>query len=112
MLLNDADPTFELKGAARAAQEFYRPAGYEAPVEPRNLIEEYRGRMWENEEGRKLLRALLDLGLALHNIGSRSKDAIRTFRETIELDPADHLVSISIVLYGPLFVLPTSGSFS
>ena len=87
------DPTYELKGAARAAQEFYRPPGYEPPVPPRNLLEEYNGRMWENAEGRKLLSALVDLGLALHNIGSRSKDAIRIFQEAIAQDPADHLVS-------------------
>jgi len=36
---------------------------------------------------------MLDLGLCLHNTGSRPKDAIRTFQETIEMDPEDHLVS-------------------
>jgi hypothetical protein len=88
------DPKFELKGAARAAQEFYRPPGYEAMPEPRDLLEEFHGRMWDNDEGRKLLKAMLDLGLALHNIGNRSKDAVRTFQEIIALDPADHLVHV------------------
>eukprot|EP01032_Pedospumella_encystans_P008345 gene8345-9918_t len=86
------DPTFELKGAARVAQEFYRPPGWVAPVEARNLLIEYKGRMWEHEEGQNLLRAMLDLGLCLHNTGSRPKDAIRTFQETIEMDPEDHLL--------------------
>ncbi len=83
---------YELKGAARAAQEFYRPEGYEALPESRNLLEEYHGKMWEHEEGQKLLRAMLDLGLAFHNIGSKSKDAIRVFQESLEMDPEDHLV--------------------
>ena len=86
------DPAFDLKGGARVAQEFYRPVGYAAPVEPRNLLEEYRGRMWEHPEGRLLLLAMLDVGLALHNIGSRSKDAVKTFKEILEMDPADHVV--------------------
>jgi hypothetical protein len=60
--------------------------------EPRDLLDEFHGRMWENDEGRKLLKAMLELGLALHNIGNRSKDAVRTFQEIIALDPADHLV--------------------
>lgn len=67
-----------------------------APVEARNLLIEYKGRMWEHEEGQNLLRAMLDLGLCLHNTGSRPKDAIRTFQETIEMDPEDHLVSFPL----------------
>lgn len=84
------------------AQEFYLPEGYEAPVEARNLLQEYKGRMWEHTEGQQLLRAMLDLGLALHNIGSRSKDAIRTFQETIAMDPEDHLVRIRLYLTADL----------
>jgi hypothetical protein len=93
------------------------------PEEARNLLDEHKnGRMWEHEEGRKLLLAMLDLGLAMHNnggsltsseakeggrgagggvggalagsgnSGNRSKDAIKTFQEMIAMDPADHLV--------------------
>jgi len=53
--------------------------------------------MWEHEEGQNLLRAMLDLGLCLHNTGSRPKDAIKVFQETIEMDPVDHLVSLCCV---------------
>lgn len=86
------DPKFELKGAARAAQEFYRPPGYEALPEPRDLLTEYRGRMWEIKEGRELLLSLVDLGVAFHNIGSKAKDAMKTFQEALDLDTSDHLV--------------------
>jgi len=48
--------------------------------------------MWDHVEGRVLLRALLDLGLSLHNIGSRTKDAIKVFREAIEFDSRDPLL--------------------
>ena len=33
------------------------------------------------------------LGVALHNIASKSKDAIATFKSILELDTGDHLVS-------------------
>lgn len=67
--------------------------------------------MWEHEEGQKLLRALLDLGLCLHNIGSRSKDAIKVFQETIEMDPDDHLVSCRLS-YRVLLLLSSPTSLS
>lgn len=82
-----------MKGAARVASEFYRPPGYQEDVEAKNLLQEMDGKMWDHSEGRLLLKALLDLGISMHNITNRSKDAIKVFMEMLQMDPADHLVT-------------------
>ncbi len=56
------DPLYHLKGAARVAQEFYRPPGYEPEVEPVDLFETHRGRLTELDIGKTLLASMLDLG--------------------------------------------------
>lgn len=80
-----------MKGAARVAQQYYYPTDYIEDIEPVNLLEEYHGKMWEHEEGKLLLKAMLDLGISSHNICNRTKDAIKVFIEMIDLDPFDHL---------------------
>jgi hypothetical protein len=67
--------------------------GYTEDMEPVNLLEQYRGRLWEHEQGKLLLKALFDLGLALHNIENKTKQTIQVFQEILESDPEDHLVS-------------------
>lgn len=89
------NPLFQLRGAARPAQEFYRPPGWKEDEPPRNIIAEYQGRLWEHSEGQSLLRALLELGITQHNIAKRTRDAISTFTEMLSLDAADNIVSQS-----------------
>ena len=36
------------------------------------------------------------LGVALHNLAHKSKDAIKTFKQILELDSGDHLVRIAV----------------
>jgi hypothetical protein len=91
---NVIDPAYHLKGAARAAQEFYRPPGWEPEPEPRDLVEEYTGKMYEIEDGRLLLGEMLELGVAMYNLKNKRKDTIKLFKQTMEYDPVDHLVSI------------------
>ena len=64
---------------------------------PVDILEQYPGRFYEHSEGKKLLEALLSLGIHLHNVGSKTKQAILVFMEIFEHDPLDHLVSESIV---------------
>jgi hypothetical protein len=60
-------------------------------VEPVNVLATYEGRLWEHAEGQQLLHAMLEYGLALHNVSKRSVDAIGVFMEMIRLDTCDHL---------------------
>ena len=85
---------YELKGAARVAREFYRPPGYKEEAQPIDVFEQLPGKLWEHEEGKEFLSALLELGVGQHNIANRSKDAVATFKEMIALDHEDHLVSV------------------
>lgn len=85
------DPHYDLKGPARPAREFY--LGKEEEFEPVDLLDQYDGKLWEHEEGQILLRALLEYGTALHNVGNRTKDAIATFQSMQKQDPGDHLLA-------------------
>ena len=87
------DPLYVLKGAARAAQEFYRPPGWSPEIEPINVFQVYEGRIYEHSEGKLLLENLKDLALALHNIGNKTRDSTNTFKEILQYDPIDHLVT-------------------
>jgi hypothetical protein len=92
------DPLFVLKGAARPAQEYYRPVDYKEDAESINLLEQMNGRLWDHAEGQSLLKALHELGLAQHNIGNKSKQAVITLKELLDLDHADHLVSFLFLI--------------
>jgi len=90
----ELDPKYHLKGAASAAQQHYLPPNYRDLIEPKNLLMEYKGRTWDHEECRKLLRCMNDLGVAMHNIASgRTKDAMTIFKEMLQLDSKDHLLA-------------------
>ena len=86
------DPLFLLKGAARPAQEFYKQPGLMNEPMPKDIIQEYHGRLFEHAEGKKLLEAMLSLGVHLHNDGNKTKQAIQILSEVFEYDPSDHLV--------------------
>ena len=52
------------------------------------------GRLWDIEDGRQLLRSMLQLGVALHGAATpKTKEAVTTFQEMMHLDEEDHLVS-------------------
>lgn len=84
---------YELKGAARVAREFYRPPDYREEAQPVDVFEQLPGKLWEHEEGKKFLIAMMELGVGQHNIAGRSKDAVSTFEEMMQFDKEDHLVS-------------------
>ena len=90
---------FFLKGAARPAQEFYKQPGLTDEPMPRDILQEYHGRLYEHCESKKLLEAMLMLGIHLHNVGSKTKQAIQVFNEILEHDPVDHLVSFFYIFY-------------
>lgn len=85
------DKQYELKGAARVAREFYRPPDWQPDPEPVDLLEQYEGKMWAHEEGRLLLKLNLNYALGCHNVGKRTKEAIKTMKEMLRMDPADHM---------------------
>lgn len=87
-----------MKGAARVAREFYKPPDFKEDVHPVDVFEELPGRLWEHEEGKKFLIAMLELGVGQHNIAGRSKDAVSTFEEMIQYDKKDHLVCLILLI--------------
>lgn len=89
------DPNYDLKGAARAALDHYKDPkfDYSETVEV-NIYDQYvDGKMWNHVEGQNLLQLMLDLGMAWHNVAERSKEAIKTFKQILNLDKDDHLRS-------------------
>lgn len=93
------DPNYQLKGAARPALEYYQDPNYIPEPEPIDLLSQYEGKLWEHYEGQILLEKLLDYGVGLHNIGMKSKDAIKIFEKMLRNDPNDHLVRYMTLLY-------------
>jgi hypothetical protein len=79
-------------GAARPAREYYCKDNEDLSPQKSNLLDLYHGRMSENEECRKLLSTLLEYGIALHNFGSNTDDAINQFKMMMEMDPSDTYV--------------------
>ena len=91
-VVNITDPAYDLKGAAKAAKEFYPQPGWKEQCDEIDLIEMYAGKMWEHSEGRKLLENMLSYGVALHNLSKKTMDAIKIFKGILVHDPIDHLV--------------------
>ena len=87
------DPNFNLKGAARPAREFYVDPNFKEVPEAVDLLETHKGRLWEHEEGKVLLKHMLNYGVALHNIAKKTKDAIAVFEEMLVLDNHDHMLA-------------------
>jgi len=83
------DPLYDLKGAARPAAEHYKDPNMIADIGPIDVFELYKGRLWEHEEGKNLLKAMLQLSVEMHNSGLKSKDAIKTLNSMLELDKND-----------------------
>ena len=89
------DPAYDLKGAARVAREFYKPPGDTSVAgddEPRNLLQEFAGKIWEapDGEGKVLLEKMILYAAGLHNILEQTSHAIKVFYEILEHDPEDH----------------------
>jgi hypothetical protein len=88
------DPAYQLKGAARPAQEFYRPPGWQEDVPEVDMLALHRGRLWDDcpsPEGRLLLRAMSDLSVALHSSAGKTRAAIDVLTQMLELDGGDAL---------------------
>ena len=63
-------------------------------TEPEDILTQHESNLWEHPEGQILLGKLYELGVGLHNVGNRSKEAIAVFRRMLRQDPQDHLVGI------------------
>ncbi len=87
-----SDPRYNLKGGAKVALQYYAPK-QELPPPPPDLLAMHTGNLSSVPLGREYLLALLNYGKAQHNIGHKTKDAIATFQEMLELDRLDHMVS-------------------
>ena len=98
------DPLYVLKGAAKPAQEYYRPPNYKEDVIPINLLEKFKGRLWLHPECQLLLKRMLDLAIYSYNIANKTRDAIEKFRELLELDPSDNLVNHILLQRGIYYI--------
>jgi hypothetical protein len=88
--INTVDSLYELKGAAKPAQEYYAPK-VEEP-EKKDLLQDYHHRLFEIPEGENYLVALFEYATALHNLTNKSKEALAIFEEMLELDHQDNMV--------------------
>lgn len=87
-------PLYHLIGPARAALAHYRPPNFQEAIKPVNLMIQFKNRLWEHEEGRKLLDYLLELAIAYNNTLRKTRKAVETFEEILSYDPLDHLVGL------------------
>ena len=89
------DPNYELKGAARIAQQFYQQPGLRTePVVATNIFSQYKNKMWDHEEGQKLLSLKLAYAVGLHNVANKTKQAITEIKSMLQDDPNDNIVSV------------------
>ena len=98
------DPQYNLKGAARAAREFYPDPKRKPDVPPQDLFETYDGRLWEHEEGRELFSLMCKLAVSQHNLNNYTRDATKTFEQLLALAP-DDVCQPSYVVPPYLFIL-------
>ena len=85
------DPNYDLKGAARAAREFYEdPKMIRIPAN-QNIFELLPGNIYSHDEGKLLLDAMMRLGTSLHTLLSKTKESINVFEEMLELDIEDNI---------------------
>jgi hypothetical protein len=99
--LNTVDSLYELKGAAKPAQEYYAPK-VEEP-EKKDLLLDYHHRLFEIPEGENYLVALFEYATALHNLTNKSKEALAIFEEMLELDHQDNMVLFYLLLVARLY---------
>jgi hypothetical protein len=85
------DPLFDLKGPARAAREFYKDPNYMDDIPNTNLFDDFKGKLYEHEEGKVLLQLMLEYGISLYNNFNKLRDAEAVLKEMLELDETDHL---------------------
>ena len=85
------DPRYDLKGAARAAREFYKDPNYFDDIPNTNLFEDYKQRLYAHEEGRILLQYMMEYGVSLYNNFNHMQSAEALFHEMMELDVEDNL---------------------
>lgn len=89
---------YDLRGAARPARAFYQDPNA-TPVAPAiNYLETHRGRLWEIDDGKELLKTMKEFAASSVKLLARTLDAIATLREMVDYDSADHLVTLSSCL--------------
>jgi len=81
----------------KIARDHYKDPNYdyceETDDDYHNIFEKYKGNLWGHKEGQKYLQTQLELAVALHNIGNRTKEAIKIINSVLEDDPSDHLLA-------------------
>jgi hypothetical protein len=87
-----SDPNYNLTGAARPARDFYKDPNYIEEPEAEDILSKHESNLWGHSEGQQLLSKLYELGVGLHNVGNRSKEAVEVFQRMLRQDPNDHLV--------------------
>lgn len=85
-------PEYQLKGAARVARETYQDPNFREADTPENILESMAGKIYQHEEGVKLIQYMMDKGVYQHNKMQHTKDAIKTFEEILTLDTSDPMV--------------------
>ena len=84
------NPLFDLKGPARPAREHYKDPEYLDDIPNTNLLIDFKGRVYEHEEGRTLLQFMHEYGVSLYNNFQKSREAESVFNEMLALDTLDH----------------------
>ena len=85
------DPLYDLKGAARPAAEYYKDPKMTKDIDPINVFDLFNGRIYDHDEGKNLLKAMLKLSIEMHNSGYKSKDSIKVLKNMLELDKDDRI---------------------
>lgn len=86
------DPQYRLKGAARAAMEYYVPPSAKVMLDETDLFETKQGNFHSFPKGREFLQALKEYGLYVRDVMNKVKDSIHVFEEMLQLDATDTLV--------------------
>ncbi len=94
-MIKPIDSAYNLKGAARAAREYYKPPGdtsVPGDEEARNLLDEFAGKVWDApyREGEALVEKMILYAASLHNVIGHTNHAIKVFYEILDYDPQDH----------------------
>ncbi|CAE7577503.1 unnamed protein product, partial [Symbiodinium microadriaticum] len=84
-------PNYNLTGAARPAREFYKDPNFVEEPEAEDILTLHDANLWGHPEGQILLGKLYELGVGLHNVGNRSKEAVEVFQRMLRQDPQDNL---------------------
>jgi len=86
------DPQYRLKGAARAAMEYYAPPSTKVMLDETDFFETKAGSFHSISKGLEYLQAVKDYGVYIRDVMNKVKDSIQVFEEMLQLDHTDQLV--------------------